>query len=134
MLEGNNGIGRKIYVYNEDGTFFKQINADAECAVSSETLNVDGQDKTVYYITCSNLNNKGLTGLTPGNSYYIFVNNFDYGNLWTPIFYNTGNGNYYYQVGYNDYWKMGQSGYNLTECLTNTGTDKPKFEVNGVQV
>ena len=134
MIDGNHSIGQKVYVYNEDGTFFKQINSDAECAVSTATLNVDGQDKTVYNILFSNLNNKGLTGLTPGNKYYIFANNFDWGNIWTPIFYNTGNGNYYYQVGYNDYWKLGQSGYNITECLTNTGTDKPKFEVNGVQV
>lgn len=133
MLEGSYNIGRKVYVYNSDGTFFKQISQDANnIAVSPETLNVDDQDQTVYTAEWTNL--QGLSGLTVGNDYYVFINNFDWGNLWTPIFFNTGSGDYKWHNGYNDFWKLGQSGYNLSECLDNNGTDKPKFEVNGEQV
>lgn len=135
MIDGNHSVSRNIYVYNSDGTFFKQLSQDAtDIAVSTETLNVDDQDQTVYTAEWTNLNNKGLTGLTIGNDYYVFVNDFNWGNLWTPIFFDTGSGDYKWHNGYNAFWKLGQSGYNLSECLDNNGTDKPKFEVNGVQV
>lgn len=135
MIEGNHNVSRNVYVYNSDGTFFKQISQDArDITISTETLNVDNQDQNVYTAEWTNLNNKGLTGLTIGNDYYVFINDFNYGNLWTPIFFNAGSGDYKWHNGYKDYWKLGQSGYNLAECLDNNGTDKPKFEVNGVQV
>lgn len=137
----------QIYIYerydngqgNIFGKFKSKISSDlttGDVSIGTDTLNVNNADVSVSTLTLSNINSKGgLNNLTIGNEYYIFVNNVSWGNRWVPLFYETGVSTVWTQT-YN-LWQLGQDqrmAHNEDFFTSQDYTDKPKIEINGVQV
>ena len=141
---GQNSINGNLYIYRKRqdglGEYFTHTSTDipnGDISIGTDTLNVNNADITVKTLTITNIQNcGGMSNFTVGDEYYIFINPIYNGNLWVPIFYVEGQSEYLTDDTNNDMWKSGNNSYLLhnDSFFEGYGTDKPKIEVNGVQI
>lgn len=141
---GKNYINGNLYIYKKRqdglGEYFTHTSSDiqnGDISIGTDTLNVNNADISVKTITITNIQNcGGMSNFTIGDEYYIFINPIYNGNLWVPIFYVEGESEYLTDDNNNEMWKLGQNQYLLHNdgFFEGYGTDKPKIEVNGVQI
>lgn len=108
------------YVYDSSGNVIASSNITP--SQSTDTLNVDGSDITVYTLEC-NLS----CSVTAGNDYYILIGQ-TWGSHWYPLVYKNDTG---------DYWQFTGQDYelsNITGKYTAYNDHLIKAEVNGGQV